>query len=245
MNSSDVERNYKLEYLSGSNVKYYFNADVRIREAILRRVQGYLNRSHTCLEIGAYKGYMTKLISEFFNVIDVIEPVDDFNESLRTIKAVRSIFNTSLEKMELKQYDAIFLVNTLEHIDHRIQALSKIRSMLSPNGFFICAVPNAYALSRQIARSMGLLTHLTEVTTTELMMGHRVTYTPDSFRMDCESAGFKVHWAGGDLLKPLSNAQLDACFEQKIVNDDFFEGLYELGGRYPDMCASCILVLGH
>ena len=243
MNSQTIARDYDNEYLKGSDTPYYYDSDVLIRRAILRRIEGFLPpKEQLCLEIGGYKGYMTALIGKYFQKIDVVEPVKDFNDELRKVPGINNIFNTPWEYCELDKYACVFLINTLEHMDDRVDALKKVKSHLTDNGILICAVPNAFALSRQIAKAMGIIGELTDVTDSEQLMGHRVTYSLNTLVRDLKAAKLKVNWAGGDIVKPLANFQLDLCIKHEITSEAYFDGLFQLGLEYPTLCASCVAV---
>jgi hypothetical protein len=39
-------------------------------------------------------------------------------------------------------------------------------------------------------------------------------------------------------IKPFANFQFDQMIKQKIIDQAYLEGCYELGKKYPDFCAS-------
>ncbi|HJP68187.1 MAG TPA: methyltransferase domain-containing protein, partial [Sphingomicrobium sp.] len=132
----------------------------------------------------------------------------------------------------------IFLLHTLEHIDQPVDLLRRIGTWLSQNGRLFLAVPNAYAASRQIAVAMGLISHPTAVTDGEALHGHQRTYSKDTLKRDVAAAKLNVVDSGGIFFKPLANFQIDQLLEADVIKSDYLEGCYELGKRYPDLCAS-------
>jgi len=103
-------------------------------------------------------------------------------------------------------------------------------------------VPNANAASRQIAVNMGLISHNAAVTEGEKEHGHRRTYSLDTLRRDATKSGLKIVREGGVFFKPFANFQFDQIIKEKIVSLDYLDGCYQLGQRYPDLCASVYLV---
>jgi len=183
----------------------------------------------------------TKKLLPFFNKITVIEAASELIERAKknvvnpTIQFIHSTFEAY---QTLQCFDAIFLIHTLEHLTDPILVLKKIRQWLMPTGRFFVAVPNATALSRQIATHMGLIDHCAAVTTGERQHGHQVTYTLDLLLHQLALAKFKVIQFGGTMLKPFSGAQFDQLIDHKIINQNYLDACYKLGKIYPELAGS-------
>jgi hypothetical protein len=101
---------------------------------------------------------------------------------------------------------------------------------------FFVVVPNANALSRQLALHMGLLKDLKNLTENDVNHGHRRVYDRVSLNRDLTEAGFVSISQGGILLKPLADFQMDKLIDSGILQEPQLDGLYRLGFEYPDLC---------
>ena len=153
------------------------------------------------------------------------------------------VINSTFEDARIdSRYDNIFLVHTLEHLDDRIGMLASVLNWLSPAGKLFVAVPNANALSRQIAVKMGLIDYHSAVTPAEAKHGHRCTYSMDVLLSEMRQAGYRIEDYGGVLLKPLANFQFDRAIAEGIVSEAYVEACHELAKTYPDLSASLYVV---
>jgi 2-polyprenyl-3-methyl-5-hydroxy-6-metoxy-1,4-benzoquinol methylase len=196
------------------------------------------------LEMGCYTGDVTELISDRYQDLTVIEASDELVAAARARLGARARFvHGTFETIELEdRYDAIFLIHTLEHLDNPVAVLRRVNDWLTRSGRLFVVVPNADAASRQIAVQMGLIGFNDAVTDDERIHGHRKTYRMDTLQRDVLDAGLRIVHGGGVLFKPLANYQFDRLLGGDVISDEYLEGCYRLGMRYPDLCASIWLV---
>src|SRR5262249_50024631 len=137
--------------------QYAYEFDHVIRRYMMRTLSPFFTNGRA-LELGCFEGETTKLYAECFSDLTVIEAVDSLIETAKKkVPSSVHFIHSTIETAELElAYDSIFLVHTLEHLDSPIEALSRIRKWLSPDGRLFVVVPNANAASRQIAVEMGL-----------------------------------------------------------------------------------------
>ena len=240
-------RNHNLEYDDNETRKYAYDFDTIIRRYLLRTLEPHFVQGGTVLELGCFKGDMTEQILEYFPNITVVEAASDLAEIVRDRFPGRvEVINSTFEDAQIdRRYDNVFLVHTLEHLDDRIGILARFRNWLSPAGKLFVAVPNANALSRQIAVKMGLIEHQSAVTPAEAQHGHRCTYSMDVLLSEIRQAGYGVEDYGGILLKPLANFQFDRAITEGIVSEAYIEACHELAKTYPDLSASLYVICTH
>jgi SAM-dependent methyltransferase len=251
-------RNLNNEFQDEDDRKYAYDFDYILRDYMLQEFKPLfvssdsIGQSNNALEMGCYKGEFTKKLSLYFDDILVVEGSSDLvsycsNEYKlspeiihnKNIKFINQQFeNTNLDTKP----DNVFLIHTLEHLDNPVDILMKINNWLSDKGRLFLAVPNANAASRQIAVNMGLISHNTAVTDGENLHGHRCTYNLDTLKKDAKLAGLNILKEGGVFFKPFANFQFDEMINKKIIDDSYLDGCYQLGMRYPDLCASIYLV---
>jgi hypothetical protein len=111
-----------------------------------------------------------------------------------------------------------------------------------PGGRLFVAVPNAYAASRQIAVAMGLISSDRGDRGRNAARASANPLHGDAAKR--QAAGLQILDIGGILFKPLANFQFDRVLKDGIVGDDYLNGCYELGKRYPELCASIYVICG-
>jgi 2-polyprenyl-3-methyl-5-hydroxy-6-metoxy-1,4-benzoquinol methylase len=238
-------RDHNTEYQDSADRRYAYDVDYIVHKYMIRTFEPFLGQGRA-LELGCYKGEFTRLLAPYYSDLTVIEAAGDLIHEARAAVGDRATFiHSTFEAAVLDQtFDAIFLVHTLEHLDHPVEVLKKINRWLSSRGRLFLVVPNANAASRQIAVNMGLIAHGAAVTEGEASHGHRTTYTLDTLERDARDGGLTVHHRGGIFFKPLANFQFDQAIRAKIVSEGYLEGCYALGMKYPDLCASIYLLCG-
>jgi 2-polyprenyl-3-methyl-5-hydroxy-6-metoxy-1,4-benzoquinol methylase len=231
------------EFRDNIHRKYAYNFDYQMHGFMLRTFATYLTKGRA-LELGCFEGEFTRRLAGIYDDLTVVEGASELVAEAR--KRVDGKVKFVLDRFEnfepLEPYDAIFFLHTLEHIEHPVDLLRRVGTWLSKGGRLFLAVPNAYAASRQIAVAMGLISHPAAVTEGEALHGHQRTYSVDTLKQDVKAAGLKVVDFGGIFFKPLSNFQIDQLFQSGVIKADYLEGCFELGKKYPDLCASVYAV---
>lgn len=236
-------RNHNQEYQDNESRRYAYDFDYIVRRYMMRTLSPFFTNGRA-LELGCFEGETTKLVAEHFDDLTVIEAAESLIEIARTkVPASVRFIHSTIETAELEPaYDSIFLVHTLEHLDHPVEALSRMRNWLSPTGRLFVVVPNADAASRQIAVKMGLMETNNSVTAGELAHGHRRTYSLDTLEHDVRQAGLNIESRGGVFFKPFANFQFDLLLKNKVIDQAYLDGCYALGMQYPELTASIYLV---
>ena len=235
-------RDYNAEYRDGAR-KYAYRFDTVLRRYIMRTLDPFLPPGRA-LEMGCYTGEMTELIAARYADLTVIEASEELVAVADARLAGRARFvRGTFETVDIaERYDAIFLIHTLEHLDDPVAVLRRVNGWLADRGRLFVAVPNANAVSRQIAVHMGLIRFNDAVTEDERVHGHRKTYRLDTLGRDALDAGLRIVQSGGVFFKPLANYQFDRLMDGDVISEGYLEGCYRLGMQYPDLCASIFLV---
>jgi len=240
MSPSTDSRDHDLEFQDNEERRYSYDFDGIVREHLLRRLAPVLRPDGATLELGAYKGDMTEQLLEYFDSLDVVEASPILADEVRARFPGRVQVTTGLfeDVTPERQYDNVFLVHTLEHLDDPVGVLTRVAGWLTEGGLLFIAVPNANALSRQIAVQMGLIAHNSAITPGEFQHGHRRTYSLDTLLSDVRDAGLRVVDFGGVIVKPLANFQFDRALETGIVTREYVDACDRLAVVYPDLASS-------
>lgn len=239
------ERDYNVEIKDTNDHKYAYGFDFDVMHPyMIRSFEPFFNKG-SLLELGSFKGELTRRLLPFFDDVTCVEAsevaIEDARKKLSDkVKYVNSVFEKAILP---KRYDNIVLTHVLEHLDDPVMVLKRINcEWLAERGRFFLVCPNANAPSRQIAVKMGLISHNAAITPAEAEHGHRVTYSLDTLERDAKGAGLKVVHRSGIFFKALANFQWDRLLETDIISKEYLEGCYELGQHYPDLCSSIFLL---
>lgn len=231
-----------------SLVPDYLTSDVSsqtrlMRELMIRTFKPYI-QGGTALELGSEIGYMSERIASLVNHIDIVDGSEEFLEQVKKRNIPNADYYCSLfEEFQPKvQYDYVFASHILEHLADVSVVLNVVKKALKPEGYLFITVPNARALSRQLARHMGLIENLFSLTPNDLKGGHRRVYDRTLLDRDIEASGLEIIARGGILLKPFADFQMDKLIDIGILGLEQQEGFYRLGHEYPDFCADIYAV---
>jgi 2-polyprenyl-3-methyl-5-hydroxy-6-metoxy-1,4-benzoquinol methylase len=238
-------RDYDAEIRDTSSRQYAYDFDFDVMHRFKIREFERFFRAGSLLELGSHTGSFTEFLLPFFDDITCLEASDDAIREAQVRLGGRVTFvHGTLESVSLpKRYDNIVLTHVLEHLDDPVQILRRINTeWLDDDGKLFLVVPNANAPSRQIAVLMGLISHNAAITAGEAEHGHKRTYALDTLERDVAEAGLTVVHRGGIFFKALANFQWDRLLQTDIISEEYLEGCYKLGQRYPDLCSSIFLL---
>lgn len=210
-----------------------------MRRLTIKTFKPFLNGGD-CLELGCSDGFMTNLLSDLVDNLDVVDGSHKFLEQAKQRKLENVNFKFGLfETFEPeRKYDHIVASYILEHVADPVRIMRKARDLLNPSGRLYIVVPNARALSRQLGLHMNLLSDLKQLSENDRNHGHRRVYDRVDLNRDIKKSGLSSIFEGGLMLKILADFQMDQLFEAKLLNDGHLDGLYTLGLEYPDLCGS-------
>lgn len=225
-------RNYDQEALDIEGKKYSYTFDALMRRYMMDTFKHHLREGKT-LELGCHKGDFTSLLVDRFDDVTVVEASRDMADEVATRFGDRvKMIHGMIEEVDLKpEYDNIFLINVLEHLDDPVVALKKIKTFLSESGRLFVVVPNAWAMSRVLAQEMGIIKENTDVTEGERCHGHRRTYGEGKLESDIKNSGLWIEELSGIFYKPLANYQFDLALESGIVTKEYMDACYRFGKK--------------
>lgn len=237
--------NEEFEFINKMSENYYANTahDRVLRSLIFRTVKPYIQLQKSILEFGCDDGYMTSMIAGVAGDLTVVDGSELFINKLQARMPNVTCINSLFEDFKSdKKFDYIFASYILEHVNDPQNCLSIMKNLLTDNGLLFVAVPNARALSRQIARHMGVIDDLYALTNKDISHGHRRVYDFHAINKDLKEVGLKVVSSSGLLLKIMSDAKMEAAIVAGIIDDLQIEGLYLAGFEYPDLSSAIIMV---
>lgn len=243
MTSTHDEKAF-LESVTHTYVTSESAQDRLIKSLAVRTFKPFICSDGSGLEFGCCDGYMTSLIAPLCGSLTVVDGSQTFINMARKHVPVKIKFEHALfeEFNPDRKFDYIFATYVLEHVLDSIGFLKHARRLLSDRGLLFIVVPNARAMSRQIARHMGLIDDLFALTQNDINHGHRRVYDRISLSKVISDAGLQQVSQGGLLLKLLADFQMDKMIETGIIAEPQVEGLYKMGLEYPDFSGSLFSV---
>lgn len=233
-----------LESVIGTYVTSESPQDRLIKTQAVRTFRRHMRSDGNALEFGCCDGFMTALIAPLSKSLTVVDGSKSFialaqKRAPDNVDFVHSLFE---DYSPNKKFDYIFATYVLEHVSDAVGFLRQAAELLNEDGLLFIVVPNARALSRQLARHMGLISDLHDLTQNDINHGHRRVYDRVALSVDIEAARLIQVSQGGLLLKLLADFQMDKLIEAGIIGEAQQEGLYKMGLEYPDLAGSLFSV---
>jgi hypothetical protein len=113
--------------------------------------------------------------------------------------------------------------------------LRAIRTVMDANAVLHVNVPNASSLHRRLAKAMGLIGHLEQMSDRSVLMQHHRVYSMDSLHADLAAAGLRPLETGGIFMKPFTHAQMTSVVG--TLGEDILPGLAVLGREFPELAS--------
>lgn len=217
-----------------------------MRELIVRTFRPFVSGGRG-LELGCSDGYMTEMLAGELNHLDVVDGSSNFLAEAKKRKLANVDYFLALfeEYTTDVRYDYVFASFILEHVLDPSLVLDMARRVLKPDGLLFVVVPNARALSRQLAMHMGLISDLKALTENDTKHGHRRVYDRVNLNREMQRAGFATVSEGGIMLKILADFQMDKLIDEGMLKQPQIDGLYKLGLEYPDFCGAIFSICRH
>lgn len=198
------------------------------------------------LELGSASGQMTLLLAGMARDVVAVDGSGEFiriaserTREMRNITFIESYF----ESIELaRTFDVLVMHHILEHIEKPLELLSKLRPLMHDDSLIAISVPNAHALSRQLAVKMGLLDSVYALTDNDRHHGHFHVYDWQTLEQQLLDSGFEVVGRHGLSFKLLSDGQNIQMLNAGIIGEAQIRGLWALGDEYPQLAGAIMLV---
>jgi 2-polyprenyl-3-methyl-5-hydroxy-6-metoxy-1,4-benzoquinol methylase len=213
-------------------------------------------KGNSLLDLACGDGLMTAMFARHFERVVGVDASGAHIIEARLRLPNARFFESLIENFDFEEkFDAVFLLDILEHVIDPIAVLKKAAGFLNPDGMLIAHVPNALAINRRLAVLMGTLKACDELSPFDIQIaGHRRSYELSTLVGTMEAAGLKVRHTGGIFYKMLSTAQMDWFLKNgqweeggfgwgrvgeersKDWKAEFCRACYELGKQQPTDC---------
>lgn len=213
------------------------------RKHILQIMKNYPH--HTILEVGCGLEPLFPYI-DYYDKIVVVEPAKAFTDNLKLaieknhVQDKVSFLHGFLEKeanrilqMDIN-FDYIVISGLLHELDEPYEFLEAVKKLCGENTVIHINVPNARSIHRLIAKEMGMISNIYELSDLQIRMQRRRVYDLELLIEAVENAGFEVLERGSYLPKFLTSGQMQEILDKGIIGEEIFYGLDQLGRYLPE-----------
>jgi 2-polyprenyl-3-methyl-5-hydroxy-6-metoxy-1,4-benzoquinol methylase len=228
--------NEHLQRLDANNMVYLQPTDDRQIDQLFMKLvcefcMDYANGENV-LEMGAGDQVMTPLLCKKYKSVTTIEGSQTLLENLRdklsSTQNWRGIHTLFEDYIPQDRYDLVLCTYVLEHVEYPSDVLRLIADKwLTPDGNVVIVVPHALSLHRRLAQQIGLVSHLSELGSTDVALEHFHCFSFVEMEKLIAQSGLRIKKRSGMFCKPLPNIDLSALSQRQL------EGLFRLGCELP------------
>ncbi len=173
----------------------------------------------------------------------VVEPGHRFADNARLLRELNSDKRINIYEGKIEdlydvigsfKYDYIVISALLHEVEYPEKILLSILKLCSPTTIVHINTPNAMSLHRLIAKEMGLINDVHQVSNLGKRLQQSRVYDFKQMENFLIKSGFKVIEKGSYMPKFLSYAQMEIMLKEHIIDESYFEGLYALSEFIPD-----------
>jgi ubiquinone/menaquinone biosynthesis C-methylase UbiE len=168
--------------------RYHYGFQKYSNSLISDYVRSHL-KGKKILEVGCFQGNRTKLLYQHSNRVTGVDLV---NRVKKAHKGKFKFVKADVCRLPFKDqaFDAVFLVDVIEHIKNDRQAAKELFRVLKKGGVLIIITPNRARLSNRLYALMGK--KITYPYKLDEIQVHVREYTMTSLRRLIKKAGFKI-----------------------------------------------------
>lgn len=208
------------------------------RKKILEIINRY--QPKRILEIGCGMEPLFQYIDWEYDKYIIVEPSRQFFDNAICLAKGNSKVTgynecfSSTEELKANKVDFIICSSLLHEIEQPMELLQNIVDVCGENTIVHINVPNANSLHRLIAKEMGLIKDIHDMSGRNKLYQQHMVYDLQTLKKSVNLAGFNVLEEGSYFVKPFSHSQMYEMIKKDIISDNVLEGLYRLGKYLPE-----------
>ncbi len=169
----------------------------------------------------------------------VVEPSQTFADharasSLPNLQVVQGFFEEVTNQLP-DGADFMLCSGLLHEVPDSDDLISSMRQKMGPSTALHINVPNAQSMHRQLAKAMGLIDNLKEISQRNAKLQQPRVYDLPDLVTQLEGHGLTITTTGGYLVKPFTHKQMEPLVSE--LGREVMDGLFELGKRLPTLAS--------
>ena len=192
------------------------------------------------LEIGCGMEPLFQYIDWEYDKYIIVEPSESFfdnaihlAEGNEKVTGYNECFS-STEELKESKVDFVICSSLLHELEQPLELLQNIGEVCAENTVVHINVPNANSLHRLIAKEMGLIEDVHDMSERNNLYQQHNVYDLETLKASVEMVGFKVLEEGSYFVKPFTHGQMYEMIKKNIIDENVLEGLYKLEKYLPD-----------
>ena len=153
---------------------------------------------------------------------------EHIRNSDKRIRGFQKPFCVGEELLDFKP-DIILCSSLLHEIEDPHKMLCDIVKISCGDTLVHINVPNAYSYHRILARSMGLISDVKDMSDRNITLQQNRVYDLNELTVTVEKAGLRVVDKGSYFIKPFTHSQMWKMLESGIITEAVLDGLYTMG----------------
>lgn len=171
----------------------------------------------------------------------VVDPSVKFCENAKKYNAegkhtvINDFFDCNFsDKYKKFDFEMVICSGLLHEVEHPMLLLKAISKVCSDSSIVHVNVPNAKSLHRILAKEVGLISDIYEMSERNIQFQQHSVFDMESLVSIIEQAGFEIIGKGSYFVKPFTHGQMQRMLDEKIIDKKILDGLEQLIQYVPD-----------
>jgi trans-aconitate methyltransferase len=238
MSTVEELNNIAKDYHLNDNIVDKFIEDA-CQEYCCDWLETLIGKNKNVLELGYGEGHTCNRLSKKTKTYSIVEGSSDLVAEVKSkfpdVHVIDELFE---DYQPVNPYDLILALHVFEHVDDPVALAKHMKPWLSKDGEMVVVVPNKESLHRRLAKDMGLIEDLGDLSPRDKLVGHQKVYSLKELEQDFIEAGYEVVTKKGFFIKLLPNSMM------LDYSQDLIRSLNSCGEDIPiDLLANIAIVV--
>lgn len=214
-----------VEELNAIAKNYHLNDDIAdkfIEDACQQYccdwIETLINDDQNVLELGFGEGHTCSRLSTKPKKYSIIEGASDLVVKIKSkfphVEVIEELFE---DYRPAQTFDLVLALHVFEHVDDPVALAKHMKAWLSETGEMLVIVPNKESIHRRLAKEMGLIENLGELSSRDKLVGHQKVYSISELERDFVDAGYEIVRKKGFFIKLLPNSMM-LNYSPELIN---------------------------